>query len=90
MTWASFLLSMVGPLAKRALAALGVGVVSYVGVSAAVDAALVSAQTAFSGIVGEVAALLAMAGFFQALSISVGGLVSGIAFIALRRFGVLG
>lgn len=90
MTWAGFLLSLAGPLAKRALASLGLGVITYVGVASAVDAALSAAAGAFAGAGAELTAILAIAGVFDSLSISIGGVVSGIAFMALKRFGVLG
>jgi hypothetical protein len=81
-SWGSFLAALIGPLAKRALAALGIGVVTYGGVTTAVDSAFASMTTAFSGLATEAFAILARAGVFESLSISSGGLVSGLAFIA--------
>lgn len=89
-SWAAWLLSLVEPIAKRAAIALGFGFVSYEGAKVAVEAALASMQSALSGLVGEVAALLARAGFFEALSIMAGGIIAGMAWTAVTRFARVG
>ncbi len=74
------------PLVSRALAALGLGTVTYTGASTALNSALDGSKMAFSGLVGEVAQLLAMAGFFDAMSITAGGLVSSLSWLILKKW----
>lgn len=86
---ATWLLSMARPLLGRVLAALGMGTVTYVGAAAALQSALSAAKTAFGGIGGDVLQLLAMAGFFQAASITTGALVSSLAWVTMKRYAAL-
>lgn len=74
------------PLISRAMAALGVGTVTYVGADTALGSALDSAKTAFTGLGGEVLQLLAMAGVFDAMAIMSGGILSGLAWLVLKRY----
>ncbi len=73
------------PLVSRVLTALGFGYVTYEGASTAVDAALSAAKASVGGIGTDVAALLAKAGFFDFMAITSGGIVSGLAWMALKR-----
>ena len=70
---------------SRVLVALGVGTVTYVGLSAAVNSALGSAKSAFGQLGAEVFQLVAMAGVFQAMSIMAGGIIAGVSFMALKN-----
>ena len=83
---ADWLARITWPLVSRALAALGVGTVTYVGADTALSQALQSAKDAFGGMAGDVAQLLAMSGFFEAMAIMSGGIVSGLAWMTLKRF----
>ena len=74
-----------GPLVKRVLAALGFGYVTFEGANAAVEGALDAIRTAAGGIVLEVAQLLALAGVFDYLSITAGGVVGGLAWMTVKR-----
>lgn len=74
------------PLVSRVLVALGLGTVTYTGVTAGVTGALDGAKNAFSGIGSEVLQIVAMSGFFDAMSITSGGIVSGLSFLVLKRF----
>lgn len=82
----AWLAGLAWPLVSRVIAALGIGTVTYTGVSATVTSALDTAKNAFGGLAGEVATLLAMSGFFEAMSIGAGGLVSGMAWMVLKQF----
>lgn len=88
--WSALFAALAGPLAKRVVVALGFGVVSIVGVRAAIDAAMASVAGAFGGMGAEVGALVARAGFFQAVSIVMGGVVGGLVFMQMKRLGLLG
>lgn len=74
------------PLVTRILTSLGMGTVTYTGANTALQSALDQVKTAFTGIMGDVAQLLAMAGFFDAMSIMSGGIVSGLAWLVLKKY----
>ena len=81
---------MVGPIARRVLIALGVGVVTYAGVDLAVGSLLSQAKAAWgSGLTGSVAQLVAMAGINTALGIICGGIVGRVTMLTLKRMQVL-
>lgn len=84
-TLTSWLISLVTPIAGRVMAALGLGTVTYTGLNAAVDAALTQAQTAFTGMPADVALIVAKFGFFDYMSITSGGVVSGLVWMWAKR-----
>lgn len=83
---AEWLASITWPLVSRALVALGVGTVTYTGADSAVTAALNAAKAGFTAMSSDILQLLAMAGFFDAMSIMAGGIVSGLAWMVMKRF----
>ncbi len=85
-TIAEWLARISWPLITRVLSAAGIGTVTYMGADSALTTALGSVKTALAGIGGDVLQLLAMAGFFEAMAISAGGLVSGLSWLVLKRF----
>lgn len=87
--WGSFLAGVAGPVAKKALTALGIGVVSMVGVDTAIQAALNSAKVSFGGMTGVVGDLVAISGFFSAVSIIAGGLVAAGTLMVMKKLAVL-
>lgn len=89
MTWWDWLVSAAEPIARRIAVGLGFGYVTFEGVSTALEGAYSSATSAFGGLLSEVAQLLAMSGFFDAMAISSGGIVSGVAWMALKRWAVV-
>lgn len=89
-SWSDWLFSLVGPIARKAAVSLGFGGITYMGVSEAVSTAFGHMAGAFAGLAAETLALLARAGVFEALSISSGGLVGGLTFLVLKRWGWLG
>lgn len=89
-SWSSWLWMLVGPIARKAAVALGFGGFTYLGVRETVEAAFGYMSGQFAGLVVEVFALLSRAGFFEALQISSGGLVSGLTFLVLKRWGWMG
>ena len=76
------------PIVSRVLTSLGFGYVTYEGAGAALENALSAAKAAMGGLAGEVVQFLAMAGFFDFMSITSGGLVGGLAWMALKKFAV--
>jgi hypothetical protein len=75
----------VKPFALKALVGVGFGTVSYVGLTAAINGAISAAQGSLNGLTGDVSAILAMAGLFQALGIIAGGLTASVALASLKK-----
>jgi len=74
------------PLVSRVLAALGIGTVTYTGANTALSSALSSAKSAMVGLAGDVFQLLALGGFFDAMSITAGGIVASLSWMVMKRF----
>lgn len=87
--WGSFLAGVAGPVAKKALTALGVGTITIVGLQAAINSAITAAQASMSGMTGVVADLVAMSGFFSACSILAGAVTASVSLVMLQRFAKL-
>lgn len=83
----TFFAAIAGPVVKRALTALGFGVVSYAAMTAALNAALSAAKQSWAGLSGfpEALALIQMAGVSTALSIIAGALVARVALQSLKK-----
>ena len=86
MDLSKWLMDISWPIVSRVLAALGLGTVTYTGADTALNTALASAKASVAGLPSEVMQILAMAGFFEVMSITAGGLVSGLAWMVLKRF----
>lgn len=82
----SWLTLAIGPLVKRALVAVGIGTVSYVGASLALNQLLGAAKSALSGLSADVVQILALGGVFEAMSIIAGGMVAALSYQALKKF----
>lgn len=89
-SWAALLSSLAAPIAKRVLAAIGMGVITITGLQAAIETALNSVASNMATLPAEVAAIVAMAGFFEALSILAGGYMAGLTFVVTKKFAILG
>lgn len=85
----TFLASIAGPLAKKVMVSLGIGVVSYAALTAALAAVLSSAKSAWGGLGGDVLALIEMAGVGVAASIFAGALMARVSMQVLKRFELL-
>lgn len=83
---ADWLASITWPLVSRALKALGVGTVTYVGVNTAISGAMQASKDAFAGLAADVFSLLAIGGFFDFMSITSGGIISGLSWMVMKRF----
>ena len=73
----------------QALVSLGIGTLTFVGLQTAVTSALNGAKSAVGGMPSDIAAIVAMAGIFTALSILAGGVTAGVSMIVLKRFAKL-
>jgi hypothetical protein len=89
MGFGTFLASLAGPIVRRMLISLGVGVASYAALSAALNSALSHAQSSYSGLPADVLGLLGLAGVPDALAIICGGLVARASLLAVKRLAVL-
>lgn len=83
---ADWLASITWPLVSRVLMSLGVGTVTYTGASTALESVINSSRSAFGGLASDVASILAIGGWFDFMSITSGGLMSGLAWLVLKRF----
>lgn len=83
---AKWIADITWPLVSRVFTALGLGTLTYVGADSALGTALGYAKGALAGLTADVASLLAMAGFFDFMSITSGGIVSGLSWLVLKRF----
>ena len=83
---AQWLASITWPLVSRVMASLGVGTVTYTGADAALTSALAAGKAAFVGMSADILSLLGMAGFFDAMAIMSGGIVSGLSWLVLKHF----
>ncbi len=85
----SFLVAMAGPVVRKALISIGVGVASYAAIATALNAALDQAKTAWAGLGGDALALIEIAGVSTALSIIAGALVARVGLMSLKKLEVL-
>ena len=85
MTWAAWIMGLAASLGARVLLSLGFGIISYVGLSAALSAALNAAKSSLGGMLPEVAQIFALAGGFTAMSILAGGAIASLSMVIMKR-----
>lgn len=83
----TFLASVVGPLAKRVLFALGIGWVSYQGATALVDQVKSAVIAQWGQLAGSALNILLLGGVGEAIGIVLGGMVASAALLAVARLG---
>jgi len=66
-------------------AALGFGVVTYVGLQAAIDGAMNAAKSSYGAMASFPAAIIAMSGMNTAMGIVAGAVVARLSFVQLKR-----
>lgn len=89
MNWADWLLSMVGPLAKRVLSALGIGWVTFEGLGALFDQARNAFVASWGAMGSSVLTVIELAGVGVALGVILGALTARLAYSSLARLGKL-
>lgn len=82
----TFLVALTAPVVKRAMVALGFGVVSYAAVSAALTAVLGHAKSAWANLGGDLLSLIELAGASTCMSIIAGALVARVSLQLVKRF----
>lgn len=85
-----FLAAAVGPLAKRILIALGVGLVSYASVQTLANSLISQVQSNFGMIPTSMLQIATLGGIPQALSIICGALLARVALLAVSKFARVG
>lgn len=78
-TLASLLMGLAGPMLLRALTVVGVGTVTFTGVTQALEALITNMQSSWSALPAAMLALASIAGVPQALGIVVGAQVARVA-----------
>ena len=86
-TIAAFLATAAGPLIKRALVAIGIGSVTYVGLDAAFASAKDLVVSNYGQMSGNVADLVSLAGVGQAIGIILGAMAARVGMAALSSLG---
>lgn len=87
---AAWALGLAWPVVSKVLTALGVGIVSYTGVSVAFGLAVDQVRYAAGSVTGDMAQILAMTGMFESFSIVLGAYAAHLALQAMNRIMVLG
>lgn len=78
-TIATFLMGMIGPLVIKALIALGIGLVTFTGVTTALDGLIQMAVSNWAGVSPVVLQLAGLAGIPECLGIIAGAMTSRVA-----------
>ena len=86
---AAFIFSLCTPLVVRILAALGLGMVSYLGLNVLVTTLIDHVTSSYSGIGATTAQLLNLCGFGAAVSIIGSGLITKAGLMAVSKIGSL-
>lgn len=87
--FAGLLQSIAGPVVKKALGALGIGVVSYAAINAALSAVQSAVVSSYGAMTGDVAGILGLAGVGQAIGILLGAMVARISYAQLSKLQIL-
>jgi hypothetical protein len=86
---AGWLVSMAWPIAKQVLVALGIGTISYVGLSALAGQAQAAVLDAWGQLGGSVLQLATLGGIPQSIGIILGAINARLAFLVVGRLGKL-
>lgn len=84
-TW---LAALAPVLTTKVLTSLGISIVVFTGVQAALSQLIDLAATNLNSVGGDVAAILALAGLHTAMSIFAGAMTGRLAFSQLKRLGI--
>lgn len=88
-SWGAFLQAITGPIARRAMAALGIGALTMAGLGVVETQIGQSVTDAWSGIGGDVYAVLQLGGWVDAVSIWLSSISTVVAWLALARLAPL-
>ena len=82
----TFLLSITGSIAARVMTALGIGVVSYVGLNMVAGDLISNVAISYAGLDSRVMAIADLAGASTALSIITSGITTRVSMMAIKKF----
>ncbi len=85
----AFLQAAAAPIVIRVLGVIGIGVLSFTGVSTFINTMLSLAQSHYSGITGFAASIVGLAGFGEALGILGGSLIAAAVLSSTKRLGMV-
>lgn len=85
----AFLVALAGPVARRVMASLGLGVISYAGLALVAVQVKDAVIANYSAISGQVFELLNLIGLGQSIGILVGAIIARVAYTAISRIGVM-
>lgn len=85
----TFLVAIAGPVVRKALTSLGIGIVSYAALSGVLNSALNAAKGSLAGFGGDAASIVQLSGAFEALSIIAGAMIARLAMMQLKRLEIL-
>jgi hypothetical protein len=85
----SFFVSLAGPVIRKVMLSLGLGVASYAALTAAVTAALDAAKASLAGFTGDALSIIQLTGIFTAMSIIAGAIVARVGLVALKKIEIL-
>jgi hypothetical protein len=83
MTWASLLVSLVGPIVTRVLVALGIGFLTVTGLDLAMTQITGWMTSAIGGLGADIANVLALGGVGDGIAFVLGGLSARVSFYML-------
>lgn len=90
MSFASLMVSLAAPVVKRALTAIGIGVVSYAAIQSVFSAAQAALLSSYGQISADIVGPLNMAGFGQAVGIVLGAMSARVSLQVVKRLGMIG
>lgn len=85
----TFFSASAGAIAKRVLAALGIGFLTFTAITTAFNQIVAIAQTHFNNIASDVLQIIGLAGAGEALGMVTGAMVFKLGFTTLKRLGVI-
>ena len=86
--WA-FLIAAVWPLARKVLVMLGIGIITYAGLTTLLNSLINAAVQNWGQLTGAALQLSSLGGIPQMLGIIAGAMVARVTFMAVGRLGVL-
>ena len=85
----TFLVSLAGPVVRKALTSIGFGIASYAAISTALTAALDAAKSSLAGFTGDALSIVQLTGIFTAFSIIAGALIARVSLMSLKKLEIL-
>lgn len=88
-SWGALFSALAGPLAKRVLIALGLGLITFGGLSALQGQVASAISGAWSGVPAGAYQILALSGCVDAVNVWLAALATVAASMAIKRYGVV-